>query len=499
MAELSRGQILKNPEVLGAGTTGASIRLLDADENSHIDLKVPDTVGIAYTLTLPASDGNPGDVLISTDGNGNLTFSGVPAAGSDTQITYNNEGVNAGSAVTTNGNDFYFEAGSGIIFKDNVDLYSKIQHSASADISDANNLIYNLPTDTPTSGEVLKVLSTSAAGGNNTVNLHWATDETATGATAAIGGDRAIQFSDAGFLGGDQNFTFQSDNTVELIGNLFVGDPITPDDINVGIATFLTRVAIGTNVDNTNGQEIPLVIFHRSDVGNALNIVGDELLNSGGVLSFGHDYSENGVYVSASGTGVPLFIGSGGDIIFSPSITLGDLYLNLNKSFRFYNASNTNFGGIKFNDPTVDYTITLPGTDGIQDDILQRDGSGNMQWVDNRRVVNAVFYGGSNPIGSGSTIILSVPNDCTIIESRLIAGESDSMTVVVERATFATTPTWTDISNGGQALSGAVAVSNTTLTGWTVTLNRGDLLRFRVTSAPTNAINATCSLMLRSR
>ena len=101
MAELSRGQILKNPEVIsGTAGAGATVRLQDADKSAYIDIKTPDAVGAAYTLTLPADDGNSGDVL-STDGNGVLSFGGVPAAGSDTQITYNNAGTSAGAAVTT--------------------------------------------------------------------------------------------------------------------------------------------------------------------------------------------------------------------------------------------------------------------------------------------------------------------------------------------------------------------------------------------------------------
>ena len=250
MAELSRGQILKNPEVIsGTAGVGATVRLQDADKSAYIDIKTPDAVGAAYTLTLPADDGNSGDIL-STDGNGVLSFSGVPAAGSDTQITYNNAGTSAGAAVTTDSNNLYFNAGNGAIFEDNAGLHSKIQHASDADIVDTNNLIYDLPTDTPTAGEVLKVASVSSSGGNTTATLNWATDETSAGAVAAVGGDRAIQFSDAGVLGGSQAFTFQSDGpTLELDGNLFLGDIATPTDQTVGVATIATRLVVGPYTD----------------------------------------------------------------------------------------------------------------------------------------------------------------------------------------------------------------------------------------------------------
>jgi hypothetical protein len=102
MAELSRGQILKNPEVIGAGTTGASIRLLDADENSHIDIKVPDTVGTAYTFTFPDSGGTS-DYYLKTDGSGTTSWAAVSASpgGSDTQLQYNSSGSFAGATNLT--------------------------------------------------------------------------------------------------------------------------------------------------------------------------------------------------------------------------------------------------------------------------------------------------------------------------------------------------------------------------------------------------------------
>lgn len=487
MAELSRGQILKNPEVIsGTAGVGATIRLQDADRSAYIDIKCPDALSGSYQLTLPSNDGDA-DQVLKTDGSGNLSWSDTPASGSNTQLQYNNSGVFAGAAATTNGSSVYFNAGNGVIFKDNVDLYSQIRHSASSNIDGVNNLIYNLPEHVGLGGSVLKVKTNPVSGVHE---LHWAPDLLGEFDSVA-GGDGSIQYNDGGLHGGSSNLIFDDNtNTVELIGNLFVGDESTPTDTSVGIITATTRIAIGP-LANTTGEGLVIRTTALSGNPDAVRISNPD---SSAQLNFG--YQGNECQIESVSSDLNIVNTTSGEIVINPT---NNVTLSGNKTLRFANTGNTNFGSLKFDNPTTDYTITLPATDGIQDDILQRDGSGNMQWVDNRRVANAVFYGGSNPIGSGSTIILSVPNDCTIIESRLIAGQSDSMTVVVERATFATTPSWTDISNGGQVLSGAVAVSNTTLTGWTVALNRGDLLRFRVTSPPTNAINATCSLMLRSR
>jgi len=48
MAELSRVQILKNPEIIGVGTTGSKIRLQDGNETGYVDIKSPNTVGTGY-------------------------------------------------------------------------------------------------------------------------------------------------------------------------------------------------------------------------------------------------------------------------------------------------------------------------------------------------------------------------------------------------------------------------------------------------------------------
>ena len=500
MAELSRGQILKNPEVIsGTAGAGATVRLQDADKSAYIDIKTPDAVGAAYTLTLPADDGNSGDVL-STDGNGVLSFSGVPAAGSDTQITYNNAGTSAGAAVTTDSNNLYFDTSNGVIFEDTAGWYSKI--SIAGDMAGNVNREYRLPVDAPSIGEVLKVDSIASGGDTDTINLAWATDETAAGATAAIGGDRAIQFSDAGVLGGDQNLTFQSDNTLEVVGNLFLGDIATPTDQTVGVATIATRLVVGPYTDSTAfagavAAGAPQIILRHDSGSPPTNPNYTEFYSpdSSLQLDIGMIETNAAFNVNALGTNADLQLSAARDVRLNPT---GNVVIRTGSSLEFNNASNTNFATLGFVSPTSNFNLTFPDDVGNQDDVLQRNAiSGELAYVDNRKVANAVFYGGTNPIGAGSTVILSVPGTCSVIEARLIAGETDSMTVIVERSTAVVTPSWSDISNGGVVLTSAIGVSDTTLTSWTTALNRGDLLRFRVTSAPTNAVNATLSLILR--
>ena len=490
MAELSRGQILKNPEVIsGTAGAGATVRLQDADKSAYIDIKTPDAVGAAYTLTLPADDGNSGDVL-STDGNGVLSFGGVPAAGSDTQITYNNAGTSAGAAVTTDNNNLYFGAGNGAIFEDSTEnpLYSKIQHAAAADIEDANNLIYNLPTDTPSAGEVLKVASVSSSGGDTTATLNWATDETAAGATAAVGGDRAIQFSDAGVLGGDQNLTFQSDNTLEVVGNLFVGDKATPTDTTVGVATVTTRLAIG-DVTDTTGENLVITTGDISGSPEAIK-VSPTTGNANFDVTL---LSSDDVELNATGTSVDLILSGARDVRLNPGTD--NVIIENNRNLEF--ESSANRGSISFTGVSNNPTVTFPDANGASGEVLQSNAS-ELVYVGNKKVVNACFSGGTSPVGI-STVLVRIPCDCNIVEASIVQelpeSVTDSVTIVVQRSTAIASPSYSTISNAF-AVSAGVGLQDTTLTGWTVGLTEGDLLRFQVTVEPATARDITASLVL---
>ena len=52
------------------------LRLADQDSSNYLALKAPTTIGTNVTLTLPADDGNSGDML-QTDGSGVLTWQAV--------------------------------------------------------------------------------------------------------------------------------------------------------------------------------------------------------------------------------------------------------------------------------------------------------------------------------------------------------------------------------------------------------------------------------------
>ena len=101
---LANGSVLINPagfvSVGGAATQAGEIRFLeDTDNGSNYIALRAGTLSGNVTLTLPTAAGSNGQVL-KTDGSGNLSFTTVStaAAGSNTQIQYNNSGAFAGSA-----------------------------------------------------------------------------------------------------------------------------------------------------------------------------------------------------------------------------------------------------------------------------------------------------------------------------------------------------------------------------------------------------------------
>ena len=491
MAELSRGQILKNPEIIsGVSGAGSTVRLQDADKSAYIDIKTPDAVGAAYTLTLPSDDGTDGDVLIFTNGTGGLSFGPVPAVGSDTQIIYNNAGSSAGAAVTTDSNNLYFDAGNGAIFEDNAGLYSKIQHAAAADIADANNLVYDLPTDTPSAGEVLKVASVSSSGGNTTATLNWATDETSAGATAAVGGEGAIQFSESGVLSGEQDFRYLTgSNTLIVDGFVYVGDPAATNDTTVGVLTAANQLVIRDATSPVADATTPFVLNTRdyTTVGgaSAYSIIPSSAAN-GEQLDVSWDTNGNLNY-NLTHANFTLTNTTQGDVIFEPTTFArvdGSLRLGANASY----VELTTAGS-----PT-NYDIVFPAADGTTDDVLQRDSAGNLQFVGNLRVANACFNGGTEAIGI-TTTILTVPVNCTCISAKLVTEVTDSMVVDVSTATFAATPSYTLFDT--ISLTSAQGVEDTTGNFGSGSITAGQLVKFEVTTAPSTARSATVSLTLR--
>ncbi len=119
---LADGSVAINPagfvSVGGAATQGGEIRFLeDTDAGSNYTALKAGTISSNVTFTLPIADGSSGQFL-KTDGSGTLAFAtaSTGAAGSNTQVQYNNSGSFAGDA------DFVWSAGTGLIINSQKEL-----------------------------------------------------------------------------------------------------------------------------------------------------------------------------------------------------------------------------------------------------------------------------------------------------------------------------------------------------------------------------------------
>jgi len=449
MAELSRGQILKNPEVIGAGTTGASIRLLDADENSHIDIKVPDTVGTAYTFTFPDSGGTT-DYYLKTDGSGTTSWAAVSASpgGSTTQIQYNNAGAFAGAAVTTDGTNLYVSSAAELRLNDS-DNSNYLAFKAPATV--AADRTYTLPDTIGTAGQVLKISSRT----DTTATLAWQDDATGGAGSSPGGVDTYVQFNDGGTtFGGDAGFTYnKTTDSATLVGSLTVGgvNATTGTDYQINSTSVLNATTLGSGVVNSS----------LTSVGTLGALTVDNIGIDANTISSSTD-----------------------DIILSPTTAIRAAS---NKPIRFYDSDNSNYVGlIAAATVTSNYTLTLPAAIGNANEILQYSASGVGAFVSNTRTLNFVIDGGGSAITTGTKGHIVVDGDYTVTGWTIIADQSGSIEVDVKRATYTNFPTTASIAGTElPTLSTAQKNEDLTLSTWTTSLSARDVLEFVVNSITT--------------
>lgn len=474
MAELSRGQILKNPEVIGAGTTGAKIRLLDADENSHIDLKVPDTVGTAYTFTLPNSAGT-NDYYLKTDGQGNTSWAEVTGVGGGTpggttrQIQYNNAGSFAGAAVTTDGTNLYVTAGSELRFND-ADNSNYVGFAASSVVGASRS--YTLPDTVGSAGQVLKIAADPAPT-STSASLIWDNDN-AGGAGASPGGvDTYVQFNDAGTFGGDAGFTYnKTTDSATLVGSLTVGgvNATTGTDYKINGTSVLTATTLGSGVVNSSLTSVgTLTILTVDNISIDTNTVSS----------------------------------STGDIILDPATTNPVRIAGGSPLRLFGSTTPNNYVGLDVPATILsDYTITLPDSPGAANEVLQFDASSNASFVSNVKTLNFIIDGGGTSITTGIKGIVILDADYNLT-AWTIYGDSTGVFDVSVRLSAEGTYPKTSAATFGTAIVapslGAGEVGDRVTGITTVQITAGDILQFNVTSNAGAHTRVTVALRLVPR
>ncbi len=98
----------------GGSATG-SVRLFDNDDSNYLAIKAPATIGSNYTLTMPANDGDSGEVL-TTDGSGNLTWTDKTV---DTTNLVSDTSPQLGGDLDINGQDIVTTSNGHIDIKPN--------------------------------------------------------------------------------------------------------------------------------------------------------------------------------------------------------------------------------------------------------------------------------------------------------------------------------------------------------------------------------------------
>jgi hypothetical protein len=272
MAELSRSQILKNPEVLGTGTSGAQIILHDGDESNHVALKAPDTITTNFTLTFPANDGTANQYL-QTDGNGIMSWvtAGLQTpGGAEGYIQYYSSGTFAGAAgVTTDGVHLTLKAAGEVRFAD-TDSSNYVSFKAPGTV--AANRAYTLPATIGSVGQVLKIATGATA---TAATLEWADDLQAAGSSTASGAAGSVQLSDgAGGFTSDVNITYNTTTDVLTLGGSLTSGAITVDNLSIDLNTISSSsgdIILSPNVATSVFGNKPLR-FYDSDNSNYVGI-----------------------------------------------------------------------------------------------------------------------------------------------------------------------------------------------------------------------------------
>jgi len=147
-------------------------------------------------------------------------------------------------------------------------------------------------------------------------------------------------------------------------------------------------------------------------------------------------------------------------------------------------------GAVYFNDGTV------PGDEGVW------SWSSAGAWVKQSNWQSGIIFtadGQASPIVNTSPLgEIVVPFDCTITQVTLLADQSGTIDISIKKDDYATYGAFATTINAAGTVSLTAADKNqiTTFTGWTTTLNKGDILRFESNTAVTSIIRLSINIQV---
>lgn len=102
--------------------------------------------------------------------------------------------------------------------------------------------------------------------------------------------------------------------------------------------------------------------------------------------------------------------------------------------------------------------------------------------------INFIIDGGGSAITTGVKGYIEIPFDCTIKSVTMLADQSGSIVVDIWKDTYANYPPVDADSITASAvptISSSTKSQDSTLTGWTTSVSKGDILGYNVDSATT--------------
>ncbi len=181
-----------------------------------------------------------------------------------------------------------------------------------------------------------------------------------------------------------------------------------------------------------------------------------------------------------------------------------DILFNGNSEFRFSTLS----GFVTVNNNINIGTGKLVETGGQIGDLYRRDSTGyvrfprgtafqrirvnstpnNIEYFTEQSTIVFVIDGGGSVITAGIKGDIPVGFDCVITRAELLADQTGSIVIDIFKDNFASFPPTVGQSITASAkptISSSDKDEDTTLTGWTTTITKGDILRFNVDSVTT--------------
>ena len=232
-------------------------------------------------------------------------------------------------------------------------------------------------------------------------------------------------------------------------------------------------------------------IMDLEDISIASEATGDLLVYNTSISAW-----EN---LTKSAAGLPV-VSTGSSAPATTPSAVGDIYVDTTNSL-IYIATGTSSsadwdilasgtsgtpakGSLLVGDGTASYDEVTVGTNNQM--LVADSGQANgLKYVDLNSGINFVIDGGGSAITTGIKGDVQIPFDCTVEEVTLLADQSGSIVVDVWKDTYANFPA-TDAdsitASATPTISSATKSQDSTLTGWTTSLNAGDHLRFNVDS-----------------